>query len=107
MTRTAGNLAPIGDRPCMFTKQHEQELSEIKALTRELGERFEQVVEQLARIQEAQDQLAAQSQPATADGNAAPARDTLGAGTKAGKRRTKAHKRQARREAVTPGSDEG
>ena len=79
----------------MFTKQHEQELSEIKALTRELGERFEQVVEQLARIQEAQDQLAAQSQAATVTG------------TEAGKRRTKGQKRRARREAVTPGSDEG
>jgi hypothetical protein len=100
----------------MFTKRHEQELSEIKALTRELGERFQQVVEQLARIQEAQEQLAAQSQPTTGTGNAdsveapgleggtpgarpgakkarrreASAPDTPAAGTKAGKRRTKA-----------------
>jgi hypothetical protein len=102
----------------MFTKRHEQELSEIKAATRELGERFQQVVEQLARIQEAQEQLAAQSQPATDAGTAdsleAPGLDggTLGArpgakkarrreasapgtsaaGTKAGKRRIKAER---------------
>jgi hypothetical protein len=52
----------------MFTKRHEQELFEIKALTYELGQRVQEVVEQLGRIQEAQDHLAAQGQPATARG---------------------------------------
>jgi DNA anti-recombination protein RmuC len=102
----------------MFTKRHEQELAEIKALAYELSQRFEQVVEQLGRIQEAQDQLAVQGQPATATGTRkagsrqaealddgtlelragakkarrrqAPAPDAVAAGGKSGKRRTKA-----------------
>jgi hypothetical protein len=104
----------------MFTKRHEQELAEIKALTHELGKRFEEVVEQLGRIQAAQDQLAAQRQPATTDGvrnsgseevdaldggtleskprakkarrRQAPTPDAVAAGGKSGKRRTKATK---------------
>jgi hypothetical protein len=121
----------------MFTKRHEQELSEIKALIRDLGERFQQVVEQLARIQDAQDQLAAQGQTATGVGDAdsvdAPELDggTFGAraGAKKARRRTKEQRagragKQAGRAgkrngggapkrlppaepAVTSGSDEG
>jgi len=52
----------------MFTKRHEQELSEIKALTYELRVRFEEIVRELGRIQEAQDQLAAQAQAVAATG---------------------------------------
>jgi hypothetical protein len=51
----------------MFTKRHEQELAEIKALTYQLGERFQDVLEELEGIKEAQDQLAARgSKPTTA-----------------------------------------
>jgi hypothetical protein len=46
----------------MFTRRHEQELAEIKALTYELGPRFQEVLEQLERIRENQDQLASDEQ---------------------------------------------
>lgn len=51
----------------MFTKRHEQELVEIKSLTYELGERFREVQEQLERIKQNQDQLAAQAQQPARD----------------------------------------
>jgi len=38
----------------MFTKRHEQELAEIKALTAELSRRFDVIQGQLKRIEEAQ-----------------------------------------------------
>ena len=41
----------------MFTKRHEQEIAEIKGLTYELGARLEEIVEQLERIREVQEQL--------------------------------------------------
>jgi hypothetical protein len=44
----------------MFTKRHEEELAEIKATTQQLAERFEEIVEQLERIKQNQDELAAQ-----------------------------------------------
>jgi hypothetical protein len=47
----------------MFTKRHEQELAEIKATTQQLTERFEEILEQLERIKQNQDQLAATTQP--------------------------------------------
>jgi hypothetical protein len=47
----------------MFTKRHEQELAEIKALIHEVGQRFQEIVEQLERIQKAQEELAAREQP--------------------------------------------
>ena len=43
----------------MFTKRHEQELAEIKATTHELVQRFEEIVQQLERIKQNQDELAA------------------------------------------------
>jgi hypothetical protein len=46
----------------MFTKRHEQELAEIKATTQQLTERFEEILEQLERIKQNQDQLAAATQ---------------------------------------------
>jgi hypothetical protein len=46
----------------MFTKRHEQELAEIKATTQQLSERFEGILEQLERIKQNQDQLAAATQ---------------------------------------------
>jgi hypothetical protein len=46
----------------MFTRRHERELAEIKALTFELGQRFEEVLEQLEDIKEGQERLATQNQ---------------------------------------------
>jgi hypothetical protein len=46
----------------MFTKQHEHELAEIKATTQQLTERFEEILQQLERIKQNQDQLAAAGQ---------------------------------------------
>jgi phage shock protein A len=46
----------------MFTKRHEQELAEIKATTHELVQRFEEIVQQLERIKQNQDELAAAAQ---------------------------------------------
>lgn len=48
----------------MFTKRHEQELIEIKALTYELDQRFQEILEELEHIKEAQAQLAAQDRQA-------------------------------------------
>ena len=47
----------------MFTKRHEEELAEIKATTQQLAERFEEIVEQLGRIKQNQDELAAAHRP--------------------------------------------
>jgi hypothetical protein len=41
----------------MFTKRHEQELAEIKALTQELGQRVQQILEQLEEGKGGQDEL--------------------------------------------------
>lgn len=49
----------------MFTKRHEQDLAEIKALTHELGQRFQEVLEELEQIKDAQAQLAVQDRQAT------------------------------------------
>ena len=57
----------------MFTKRHEQELAEIKTLTLELGQRFQEVLKELESIKKAQDQLAARNQAATAGKGAAGA----------------------------------
>jgi DNA anti-recombination protein RmuC len=57
----------------MFTKRHEQELAEIKALIVEVGQSFQQVVERLERIQETQDQLAADQPAAAGKPTAGPA----------------------------------
>ena len=48
----------------MFTKRHEQELGEIKAMMRELEGRFQEMLEQLERIKENQEQLTAKDQGA-------------------------------------------
>ena len=47
----------------MFTKRHEQELAEIKATTQQLSKSFEEILEQLERIKQNQDQLAAATHP--------------------------------------------
>ena len=39
----------------MFTKRHEEQLAEIKALTYELGQRFDEILEELERIKKAQE----------------------------------------------------
>ena len=41
----------------MFTKRHEEQLAEIKALTYELGQRFDQVLGELEGIKKAQEEL--------------------------------------------------
>ena len=41
----------------MFTKRHEEQLAEIKALTNELGQRFDQVLGELEGIKKAQEEL--------------------------------------------------
>lgn len=46
----------------MFTKRHENELAEIKALTSELGQRFDEVLEQLEDIKKVQGQLVRRDQ---------------------------------------------
>jgi hypothetical protein len=43
----------------VFTKRHEQELAEIKALTQELDRRMQQILEQLGDIQRAQGRASA------------------------------------------------
>jgi hypothetical protein len=43
----------------MFTKRHEQELAEIKAMVHQLEQRFEAILEQLDGIKQNQDQLTA------------------------------------------------
>jgi hypothetical protein len=80
----------------MFTERHEQELAEIKALTHQLRDSFEEIVEQLGRIQAAQDRLAAEGPPAAAPG-------------KRRKPRTKAKKRPGTSDPATlsADSDEG
>jgi hypothetical protein len=42
----------------MFSRRHEQELAEIKAMTHDLGLRFDHLMEQLEAVKETQDQLA-------------------------------------------------
>jgi hypothetical protein len=61
----------------MFSRRHEQELLEIKALTADLGERFQEILERLERIRETQDELAAKDASAgTPDTNGdVPAED--------------------------------
>jgi hypothetical protein len=41
----------------MFTKRHEEELAEIKALTVELGQRFDEILAELTEIRQAQSRL--------------------------------------------------
>ena len=43
----------------MFTKRHEHELAEIKALTQGLGRRFQQILDELEQIKKAQPELQA------------------------------------------------
>jgi hypothetical protein len=57
----------------MFTKRHEQELAEIKTLITDVNQRFQQVLEQLERIQDTQDQLAADQPAATGTPKTGPA----------------------------------
>lgn len=59
----------------MFTRRHEQELAEIKALTAELSRRFDAIQGQLKRIEEAQQ-----------GGSGAVAQSTSGRGRKARRR---------------------
>ncbi len=54
----------------MFTKGHEQELAEIKATTHQLVGRFEEILEQLERIKQNQDKLAAAQGPAAPESGA-------------------------------------
>jgi hypothetical protein len=88
----------------MFTKRHEQELAEIKATTQQLTERFEEILAQLERIKQNQDQLAAATQSsggqkrkaergrARADATQASSTEATGAGRagRAGERKARA-----------------
>jgi hypothetical protein len=49
----------------MFTKRHEQELAEIRALTYELGQRCNEILKELERIKDAQARLAARDRRVT------------------------------------------
>jgi hypothetical protein len=87
----------------MFTKRHEQELAEIKSLIIEVGQSFQQLLERLERIQETQDQLAADQPSPSDESKAGPAvvqvldgtPETESAGSK------KARRRQSRTAAAT------
>jgi hypothetical protein len=94
----------------MFTKRHEQELAEIKALTYEIGQRFEEVLKELEGIKRAQDQLGSQESATAGTGDAgrseveatdggAPESEAAGAGKKA--------RRQAAPVAVAAGAKSG
>jgi hypothetical protein len=69
----------------MFTRRHERELAEIKELTQELDQRFQEILEQLERIKGNQQQLAAAGQPAEKARARQPSPVVVGA--KQGKRR--------------------
>jgi TolA-binding protein len=85
----------------MFTKRHENELAEIKALTHELSHRFQEILAQLERIEETQDQLLRDDQPKGKKARARqPAQAVSDSGTKAGRRQGK--QPGNRREATTP-----
>jgi hypothetical protein len=79
----------------MFTKRHEQELAEIKSLIVEVGQSFQQLLDRLERIQETQDQLAADQLSPTGDSRPGPAvvqvldgtPETESAGSKKARRR--------------------
>jgi hypothetical protein len=78
----------------MFTRRHEQELSEIKALTTELSERMQEVQEQLDGIVKAQASLGT---PGRADG------DDAAGETRAAKRaRRKANRLRAKGQGAEP-----
>jgi len=80
----------------VFTKRHEQELAEIKALTQELDRRMQQILEQLGDIQRAQGRPAPTKTTGTKKGRArqAPTPVVAAGGAKSGKRRTGARKRR-------------
>ena len=50
----------------MFSKRHEQDLAEIKALTHELSRRHQEVLDRLRRVEDAQKRLLAASRSAAA-----------------------------------------
>jgi hypothetical protein len=70
----------------MFTRRHERELAEIKELTQELDQRFQDVLDQLERIKENQRRLAAQDQPGENPRDRRPSPVVVGRGAKSGKR---------------------
>jgi hypothetical protein len=87
----------------MFTKRHEQELAEIKALTYEVGQRCAEILEELERIKQAQTRLAARDRAGRSSGNgggrgrAEPAR-----AAKAAPKAAKAAKKPRARQAPQP-----
>jgi hypothetical protein len=92
----------------VFTKRHEQELAEIKALTYELDRRVQEVLEQLRDIRESQGLAPAGDEPGP-DGAKSPAKSikksrlrqattpgvAAAGGAKPGKRRGARKRRQA------------
>jgi hypothetical protein len=88
----------------VFTRRHEQEIAEIKELTHELGARLEEILKQLERIKEAQDQLAGE-RPAPGR-PVASARSSQAVGDRAAGRAAaaaKAQRKAARSKAATGG----
>ena len=81
----------------MFTKRHEEQLAEIKALTYELGQRFDQVLGELEGIKKAQEELV-KTATRTTDG---PKPKVVGERTP-NKKASGAKKGRGRRQAVAP-----
>jgi hypothetical protein len=52
----------------MFNKRHEQDLAEIKALTRDISRRFDEVLKELERIKRAPDRGGADKPPVASVG---------------------------------------
>jgi hypothetical protein len=87
----------------MFTKRHEQELAEIKALTIELGQRCHEILEELGRIRDAQTRLAARDRAARSGGNGrGRGRAELARGAKAAPKAAKGAKKPRARQAPQP-----
>jgi hypothetical protein len=77
----------------MFTRRHEHELAEIKALMYELGHGVQELQQRLERIEGAQDELASENQVA-------------GTGRRKGGKGKKARKRRQAELAQAQASDE-
>jgi hypothetical protein len=85
----------------MFNKRHEEQLAEIKTLTYELGQRFDEIVEELERIKTAQEELVT----ATKSNTDHPKPRAVGEQTS--NRKAEGAKKGRRRQAVTPAGGGG
>ncbi len=85
----------------MFTKRHEEQLAEIKALTYELRERFDDVLEELERIKKAQEELVTSTERTTVRPTPRVVGDSMS------KTKADGAKKGRRRQAVTPAGGVG